>query len=870
SRLADRTTRHGLIAAACGTIAATMVAFWWLYSFPWEWVRVLFYVWVSIVYVALVSQFWSFANHLLDPRQAKRLFGVIGAGGLLGAVAGGQVARLAAVSVGTRGSLLAAAAILIAAVGLVLWAARHHGGAAPAVAAAPAPGERLERARGGLAVIRGSRHLQAITLIMVLTVMVAQVVDLQFNWAVERATSTLEQRTAFFGNFFTVMGVSAFLFQMLFTARIHRALGVGFALRVLPTTMGVGTVALFAAATASPALLLSAAFVLKVGENGLRHSLDQATRELLFLPVPGALRMKAKAFIDVFVQRGAKGLIALLLLPVTFGLFSPVQAGWLSVVLIVLWLAAGGWAYREYISSFRAGLKRRTVDTVMPVDLADARTLEILVEALGSADARQVLHSLDILAANGRGRLVPPMLLYHDLPEVRRRTLEVLAASRRRDAVPLVERCLGDPEPEVRAVAARALAQLEARGLAELMRPHLRDPDPRVRAAAVTCLAEADLPADREAAAAALEGLLSDADAGARREAAKALGALPEPRFQPELMQLLYDRDPAVVREGVAAVQRRPRRDGSPTLYVPTLVSLLRDRRLKHDAREALVTLGPGAVPLLGRFLEDPREDLWVRRALPKTLARIGGTDAARVLLEALERRDDAFLVRKLVEALPALPEADRRHLARGRIAEQLRREAQGWALAFTRLVSLGLEQRGTLQGPVVQWLGTDPGPELVEQLLAERLEEHLGNLFGLLAVHHPAAPMRGAHRSLVSGQARLRSHALEYLDNTLAGEERRWTFAVIDDCPVDEKLRRLEKLFGARPLGRARTLAGAIEGGSGEGVEARDLAVLALYAAHIWGLRELLGAIRDLAREGRDPMLAETASWVEQRLSAR
>jgi hypothetical protein len=129
---------------------------------------------------------------------------------------------------------------------------------------------------------------------------------------------------------------------------------------------------------------------------------------------------------------------------------------------------------------------------------------------------------------------------------------------------------------------------------------------------------------------------------------------------------------------------------------------------------------------------------------------------------------------------------------------------------------------------------------------------------------------MRGAHLSLVSGQPRLRSHALEYLDNALAGEERRWAFAVIDDCPVDEKLRRLEKLFGVRPLGRARTLAGAIEGGSADGVEARDLAVLALYAAHVWGLRELLGLIRDLAREGRDPLLAETASWVECRLSGR
>jgi ATP:ADP antiporter, AAA family len=867
SALANRTDRERLIVATCAAIGATMVGFWWLYRFPWEWVPVVFYVWISIVYVSLVSQFWIFADHLLDARQAKRLFGLIGAGGLLGAIAGGQVARLASGRFGTRGSLLVAAGILFAVVALVGWAGRRRGATAPASRAHPEPPG--ERARGGLVTLRGSRHLQAIALVMVLTVMVAQVVDLQFNWAVERATTTLDQRTAFFGNFFTIMGVSAFLFQMLFTARIHRLLGVGFAMRVLPSTMGVGTLVLFAAAGAAPALLLPAAYMLKIGENGLRHSLDQATRELLFLPVPARARLAAKAFIDVFVQRGAKGLAALLLLPVTFGLFDPVQAGWVSLGLIVCWLAITGWAHREYVRSFRDGLERRTVDLSAPVTLSDARALEIVIESLGSADRRQVLQGLELLASHGKGRLVTPLLLHHDDPEVRCRTLEILADGRRRDGLQLVVRCLADADAEVRATAGRALAELEAGGLPALMRPQLHDPDPRVRGAAAACLVEAGDAVDRGAAATAIEDLLSDAEPAARAEAAKAIGSLPDPQLQPELMQLLYDREALVVREAISAVQRRARRQGPSGLFVPTLVGHLRDRRLKHDAREALVAQGVGIVPLLARFLGDPAEDLWVRRALPKTLARIGGEEAARALVEALERRQDTFLVRKLVEALRALPEADRGRCERSRIVEQLRLEARAYAEAFIQLVSLGLAERGTLVGPLVRWLPVDPGPELVEQLLAERLEAHLENLLGLLAVHHPQGPIQGVRRGVMSGEPRLRGHALEYLDNALSGAERRWVFAVIDDLPLDARLERLSRMFALAPRPRTSTLASILESAAGAGPEGRDLGMAALYAAHVWRLGALASTIRALESGADDAVLAETAGWVAQRLAS-
>lgn len=571
SRLADRVPRHHLIAGTCTLIGATMALFWWLFQFSWPWVSVVFYVWVSIVYVMTVSQFWSFSNHVFDPRQAKRLFGFIGAGGLLGGIAGGQVARVVTEFVGTRYTLLVASGILVGVVVLIYIVHSLE----PQQGSEARPGsaglDKMRKAKGGFEAIAGSRHLQAITAIMVLTVVVAQIVDLQFNWAVEQATSNQDQRTAFFGNFYSIMNISAFAFQLVFTSRIHRVLGVGFAMRVLPVTMGIGTIALFIAAGFKEVVLKSASLILKIGENGLRYSLDQATRELLFLPIPSNARLKAKAYIDVLVQRGAKGLAALLLLPVTFGVISVVQAGWISLGLIALWLSVTVWAFKEYVHSFQQGLKKGTMDVGDSINLSDIKTLELLVRSLGSSDERQVMHSLDLLVEHGRESLVPPLLLYHDSARIRLYTLGILERAGRSDSTDLIERRLGDEDAEVRAEAARVLASLHGRDVCELMLPRLHFGDSGVRAGAIACVANHGDPEMQTEAAEALRTLLSDASSATRRDAVKAIGAIHDPMFQEHLVNLLYDPDPEVVREAVQAVRRRVARDGYNPIYVSTL-----------------------------------------------------------------------------------------------------------------------------------------------------------------------------------------------------------------------------------------------------------------------------------------------------------
>ena len=51
-------------------------------------VAVAFYLFGLIIGILLISQFWTLANDVYDPRQAKRIFGFIGAGASLGGFAG--------------------------------------------------------------------------------------------------------------------------------------------------------------------------------------------------------------------------------------------------------------------------------------------------------------------------------------------------------------------------------------------------------------------------------------------------------------------------------------------------------------------------------------------------------------------------------------------------------------------------------------------------------------------------------------------------------------------------------------------------------------------------------------------------------------
>lgn len=863
--LAARFELHRLIASSAILVALTLSVFWWLFGLGLRWVSGVFYVWVSIVGILLVSQFWSYASQRLNARQAKRLFGFVGAGGLLGSIAGGQMTRITSLLSHTRDALLLAGAVLLVLAVLVWWKA---GAVQEDVSGIHSTSERVRDAKGGWAVVRGSRYLQLIAVVMLISSMVAQVIDVQFSWAIEQSTTNLRERTAAFGNLFSIMGFSAFVFQMAFTSRIHKWLGIGFALRVLPLSNGLGTILFAVAAISMPSLVLPAVWLLKIGENGLRYSLDQATRELLFQPVPGNQRPQAKAFIDVFVQRLAKGVAAVVLLSVSFHWISVENTVWFSLTGIVVWLFLLTAMQGRYVTSFRDALQTRRLEGDQALDIADARTLEVLIEGIGSSDSREVLYSMDLLKANGRGRLVPPMMLYHSDPAVRCKTLGILRDEKRSDTAALVEKLLVDPDPTVRATATLALVALTPQDIRHLMLAHLRDPDVRVRGVAVSYLARQGEGEVQQRAEETLLEMLADGDALVRQEAARAIGAMEEPLHFAGLIQLLDDKEHEVIRAALEAVQRRTDAGGSNPLYAPKMISLLRNRRLKHDARNAIVACGASVVPQLQYFLNNVEEEIWVRRALPKTIAAIGGRAALVALLESLQATD-LFLRRKVISALVRVHGAHPELAIDSAVIEdQLAAEAHAYLRTLIDLWSLNRGRGLQLRGTRVVW-NKSADPHLLERLLADRMDDHVNNIFGILALVHKRRDIRAALRGLYSETTRQRATALEFLDNVLSGENKRLVFAVIDEVPMTDRLRQAKRMFELSPADPAVTLKRLATTPSVGDDDGAWVTATALHYIHDHQLAKLYPMIHRAADQGaRVPLVAETTALLLSRIS--
>ncbi len=841
--------RRWVFAATQAVMVGLLLVFWGLFKTEQTWVSVAFYLWGVLAGSLLISQFWSLANDIYDARQAKRMFGFIGGGASLGGIIGAGLAGRYARAIGTN-NLLIVAAVLLGACGAVV--------SAIAVREKPVGGEVVSDEKGmspreAVALLVKSKHFQIIALVISFAAIGAGIIEQQVNMAVAQAIPGKDGRTAFLANVIFYSSIAGFLVQMTLTSRVHRLLGIGFALLLLPFSLG-GTGLLMLAIPA-----LWTATTARVLDTSLRYTVDKTTREILFMPLPTAMKYRAKPFADVAVDRFAKGLgaAALIVAIKVFG-FTWWQLSYLSLAVGILWGLMAMRARREYLRSFRRSLESRAMETTdLRISGGDLSTIETLVQELSQPDPARVVYAIDMLESLDKRNLVTPLLLYHESPDVRRRALRAIGSVRRDIALqwlPQVRRMLGDADSGVRAAAIIAIGNINGEDAATLSRPLLADPDGRIRVTAAVALAASRIPADVDAAEAALLDLAADARGASRkvrRDVAAAIRHIDNPRFRRLLIPLLYDDAPEVALEAMESVQAS---GVSDFIFVPTLVSLLRNRALKARAREVLVSYGEPAVAVLAHFMRDADEDIWVRRHIPTTLAHISSQKSVDVLVAALEE-PDGFMRYKVIAAL-----------------ERLRRSDAPLAFPREALEALAVSESNHYFNYLSLYDNLFGRKRLESDLLARCLQEKMARttdrVYRILALIYPWRDIGAAQWTLKHGDPRTRASASEYLDNILTGQLRKRIMPMLEDLPIDEKVRRGNVLLKTRPRDVEETLLHLI---NDDDQVVAAVAIDAVRQHQVWALADDVEHV--LAhRDPRDWYVFEAASWAlaERRMPAQ
>jgi AAA family ATP:ADP antiporter len=333
--LCARLPRTRLLPAVYGFFAANLVLFWAALEagVSLKQLAPVFFVWVSVFNLFVVSVFWSFMADLFDAAQAARLYGAIAAGGSCGAIAGPTITALAAAPLGTANLLLVSAAFLGAAIGciamLARWARRY-----------PRAGEpRAEEAIGG-AVLAGARaalsspFLLAICGYLLCYTVLSTTLYFQQIEIVGAAIPDSAERTRLFATLDLTVNSLTLVMQVLVFARLGALIGVAWMLALMPLVAVAGFAWLGAATTLG--VLIAFGVTRRVGE----FAISKPVREALYTVVPREERYKAKGFIDTVVYRGGdafsgwlfgalKGL-GLSLAAISFAVV-PVALAWLAL-----------------------------------------------------------------------------------------------------------------------------------------------------------------------------------------------------------------------------------------------------------------------------------------------------------------------------------------------------------------------------------------------------------------------------------------------------------------------------------------------------------------------------------------------------------
>ena len=222
-----------------------------------------------------------------------------------------------------------------------------------------------------------------------------------------------------------------------------------------------------------------------------------------------------------------------------------------------------------------------------------------------------MIYAIDLLDSLDKRHLVTPLLLAHDVAG-RPRAGAARGRSRRTGAGrPLAARRRARAErPRQRRPhrGGAALAALRGEAAADVMRPFLTKHDPALAIAAAAALAASTRARRRRRVAEeTLRRFSSDTreqGAESRLQVARALGDVKNPAFRPLLVPLMYDANLDVAR---AAIESAGTLGAGDFLFVPPLVSLLRNRRLKAAARAGAGRLRRGGRRAARLLHERPR-----------------------------------------------------------------------------------------------------------------------------------------------------------------------------------------------------------------------------------------------------------------------
>ena len=327
-----------------------MLIFWVVFSGArdaeqdYVWLGRVFFVWVSVFNLFVVSVFWSFMADIYTREQGRRMFGVITSGGSIGALAGGVVTSSLVTIIGFEDLPAISAAILLFSIicigRLKKWVHRRHEDEIEETVESQKPlgGNPF----AGITHLFSSNYFLAISLMSIVASLLGTALYMFRAELIETAILDPDVRIQFFSNMNVASNVLATVSQMFIVKQVVTRFGIGRALFLFPLASIIG----FAILALDPTLMAVA--VLDVVRRGLGFGFAKPSTDMLYSVVTPEEKYKTKNAIDTAIYRGGDVVGTW-----TIRLLSVIGLGIAGIAIVMVPVAMGSavvalWLGREY------------------------------------------------------------------------------------------------------------------------------------------------------------------------------------------------------------------------------------------------------------------------------------------------------------------------------------------------------------------------------------------------------------------------------------------------------------------------------------------------------------------------------------------
>lgn len=743
SKFQEKIPRNTLIITSLILFFISIIIFWFLLPLGVEknlnWLPIVYWIWANIYIVVLVTQFWIAVNDSFNPREAKRLIGVFVSGGILGGIVGGILTGFLAKSKYSDYLLLVAAAMIFSCIFIVqaIFKLRKRSDLITLESSKDSLLEKQTPSRIGFKdcfdAVRSNSYVVLLAAIVSVTLIVSTLIDFQFNAVVKNSLTGGKSLISFLGFFTAGMLVFSFFLQLLLTSKLIQRYGLKLNLLFYPMIL------LFCSIGIAAWPLLFFAVLIKGADKSLSYSLNQSARELLYIPISIKTKYKAKVFIDMFLNRFAKGLGAVILMIFLYLRLDFKYVSLISSIFIITWLVLNLKVSKQYVEMVKQNLitKWERGDKLVgkEVDIDFTRLIFDLLESKERSKTLYAMHLYELIIQN------------RFTPEIQNLIAMESGASRMAAMGSLIET---EQTPWIPADLDLEKDSSLEQDIQEIMSSDNYH----------TVIKEY------------IDDVLDDKKKApdiAKMEIAKALGlmSLKSPLAY-KLDDLLDDKSPEVVKFAIESVARLQRIEN-----VPAIINKLSDPILKEDARASLEKLGEKIAGMLSDYVLDPSEDLELRKAIIPILAQIGTAQAVQTLRESFQE-EASDLSNEIIDAFDLLQSNKINiHIDPSLIMKKLFTQIKKYYHLFLNLY------------------GSKKTEAPTEEDMME-MNTNLMNIFKLLALLYPREDIFKAYKNLQTGTHDSMAYAIELLDNTLRKEIRDLIIPIVEDIPLKDRIHKI------------------------------------------------------------------------------